>query len=105
MKGIGEKTAVKLITQFGTIEELLRRIDEVTPTRIKALLVEQGENARLSKRLATIQLDCPVQFEPEQFRSESSPHGRACRSAARTRIHDIGQGLSAGCGTGHVDRR
>ena len=37
------------------------------------MLVEQGENARLSKRLATIQLDCPVQFEPEQFRARS-PH-------------------------------
>ncbi len=73
VKGIGEKTALKLIAQFGTIEELLRRIDEVTPTRIKALLAEQGENARLSKRLATIQLDCPVQFEPEQFRARS-PH-------------------------------
>ena len=73
VKGIGEKTALKLIAQFGTIEELLRRIDEVTPTRIKALLAEQGENARLSKRLATIQLDCPVQFEPEQFKARS-PH-------------------------------
>jgi len=73
VKGIGEKTALKLIAQFGTIEELLRRIDEVTPARIKALLAEQGENARLSKRLATIQLDCPVQFEPEQFKARS-PH-------------------------------
>ena len=35
VKGIGEKTAVKLIAQFGTIEDVLRRIDEVTPTRIK----------------------------------------------------------------------
>ncbi|MET0515503.1 MAG: DNA polymerase I [Nitrospiraceae bacterium] len=73
VKGIGGKTALKLIAQFGTIEELLRRVDEVTPARIKALLVEQGENARLSKRLATIQLDCPVQFEPEQFKARS-PH-------------------------------
>ena len=37
VKGIGEKTAVKLIAQFGTIEELLSRIDEVTPPRIKTL--------------------------------------------------------------------
>ena len=45
----------------------------MTPPRIKTLLMEQGENARLSKRLATIQLDCPVEFEPEQFRARS-PH-------------------------------
>ncbi|MGH7257464.1 MAG: DNA polymerase I [Nitrospiraceae bacterium] len=73
VKGIGEKTAIKLIAQFGTIEELLRRINDVTPTRIKTLLIEQEENARLSKRLATIQLDCPVEFAPEHFRARS-PH-------------------------------
>ena len=63
VKGIGEKTAMKLITQFGTIEELLRRVEEVTPPRIKALLIDQAENARLSRRLATIQLDSPVLFD------------------------------------------
>jgi DNA polymerase I len=63
VKGIGEKTAMKLIAQFSTIEELLRRIEEVTPPRIKTLLSEQAENARLSRRLATIQLNSPVTFD------------------------------------------
>ncbi|HXC66957.1 MAG TPA: DNA polymerase I [Nitrospiraceae bacterium] len=67
VKGIGEKTAMKLITQFGTIEELLRRVEEVTPPRIKALLIEQADNARLSRRLATIQLDSPVTFDPTTY--------------------------------------
>ena len=49
VKGIGEKTAIKLISQFGTIEELLRRLDEVAPARIKTLLTDQAENARLSR--------------------------------------------------------
>ncbi|MBX3236919.1 MAG: DNA polymerase I [Nitrospiraceae bacterium] len=76
VKGIGEKTAVKLITQFGTIEQLLARLDEVTPARIKQLLVDQGEQARMSKRLATIQLDCPVEFVPDQLKA-ASPHADA----------------------------
>jgi len=67
VKGIGEKTAMKLIDQFGTIEELLRRVEEVTPPRIKALLIDQAENARLSRRLATIQLDSPVTFDPATY--------------------------------------
>ena len=67
VKGIGEKTAIKLIAQFGTIDELLRRIDEVTPVRIKALLIEQAENARLSKKLATIDTQSPVAFHPELY--------------------------------------
>ena len=73
VKGIGEKTAVKLITQFGTIEELLSRLDEVTPLKTKNLLVEQGENARLSRRLATIQVDCPIDFAPAGFLAKA-PH-------------------------------
>jgi DNA polymerase-1 len=67
VKGIGEKTAMKLIAQFGTIEELLRRVEEVTPPRVKTLLIEQAENARLSRRLATIQLDSPVTFDPATY--------------------------------------
>jgi DNA polymerase I len=68
VKGIGEKTATKLITQFGTIEELLRRIDDVTPTKVRNLLLEQSGNARLSRRLATIHVDCPIEFECDAFR-------------------------------------
>ena len=63
VKGIGEKTAMKLITQFGTIEELLHRVDEVTPARTKALLIDQADNARLSRKLATIETHSPVEFD------------------------------------------
>lgn len=63
VKGIGEKTATKLIGQFKTIEELLRRVEEVTPARTKSMLIEQADNARMSRRLATIQTDCPVEFD------------------------------------------
>lgn len=73
VKGIGEKTATKLVAQFGTIEDLLRRVDEVTPPRMKAMLIEQAENARLSRRLATIQTDCPVDFDAAALRVKS-PH-------------------------------
>jgi DNA polymerase-1 len=68
VRGIGEKTATKLIAQFGSIEELLRRIDEVTPARLKTLLAEQAENARLSRTLAMIDTHSPVEFHPEQYR-------------------------------------
>ena len=73
VKGIGEKTAMKLIAQFGTIEELLNRVDEVTPARTKAMLVEQAENARLSRRLATIDIHSPVEFDADSFRIKP-PH-------------------------------
>jgi len=73
VKGIGEKTAIKLIAQFGTIDELLRRVEEVTPVRIKALLTEQADNARLSKKLATIDTHSPLEFHPELYQIKP-PH-------------------------------
>ena len=73
VKGIGEKTAIKLIAQFGTIEELLHRLDEVTPPRIKSLLSEQAENARLSRKLATINTQSPVEFRPNSYQIKP-PH-------------------------------
>ncbi|MBD0316255.1 MAG: DNA polymerase I, partial [Nitrospiraceae bacterium] len=65
VKGIGEKTAAKLVAQFGTLEELLSRVEEVTPPRTKAMLIQQADVARLSRRLATIQTDSPVDFDAE----------------------------------------
>jgi DNA polymerase I len=76
VKGIGEKTATKLIAQFGTIEELLRRVDEVTPARIKGLLVEQADNARLSRTLATIDVGSPVVFHAEHYQLKPANHDR-----------------------------
>ena len=73
VRGIGEKTAIKLIAQFGTIDEVLRRIEEVTPPRIKTLLLEQADNARLSKKLATIETQSPVEFHPERYQVKP-PH-------------------------------
>lgn len=73
VKGIGEKTAAKLIAQFGSIEELLRRVDEVTPHRTKAMLIEQADTARLSRQLATIQTDCPVDFDAASLQAKP-PH-------------------------------
>jgi DNA polymerase I len=67
VKGIGEKTAMKLIEEFGTIENLLKRVEDVKPPRTKALLMEQAENARMSRKLATIQTDCPVSFDARTF--------------------------------------
>jgi DNA polymerase I len=63
VKGIGEKTALKLIEQFGTLEEIYRKIDQVTPPRIQSLLRDQEAIARKSKQLATIMVNAPVHID------------------------------------------
>jgi DNA polymerase-1 len=58
--GIGEKTAAKLIQQFGTIDQIYAHIDEVTPAKLQALLRQNEATARQSKELATIVTQTPV---------------------------------------------
>ncbi len=58
--GIGEKTAVKLIQQFGTIDQIYAHIDEVTPPKLQSLLQTNEALARQSKELTTIVTQTPV---------------------------------------------
>ena len=64
--GIGRKTAIKLVQEFGSVEAVYERIDEVKPPRIQNLLREHEEQARRSKELVTIVTDVPAGFDLEQ---------------------------------------
>jgi DNA polymerase-1 len=66
--GIGAKTAVKLIEQFGSIEQIYEHIDEVTPPKLQSLLRENEAIARQSKELATIVTGTPVTLKPDDCR-------------------------------------
>jgi len=66
--GIGAKTAVKLIQEFGSIEKIYQNIDRVTPPRLQSLLKENEAIARQSKELATIVIQMPVTLKPADCR-------------------------------------
>jgi DNA polymerase-1 len=57
IRGIGEKTAIRLIQEFGSVESLVENRERVTPPKVKKLIDENWEQALLSKRMATIVLD------------------------------------------------
>ncbi|MCL6612064.1 MAG: DNA polymerase I [Peptococcaceae bacterium] len=61
--GIGEKTGAKLISEFGSLENLLNSLDRVNP-RLAAKIGEYADQARLSRRLAAIERNVPVDFNP-----------------------------------------
>lgn len=69
--GIGEKKAKALIQQFDSIENLLENLDQVKEKRSQQSLRDHAEQARVSKALATIILDVPVQWDEESFRVSS----------------------------------
>jgi len=64
--GIGEKTAIKLIKEFGSLDELLARAGEV-PGKTGERLREFADQARLSRQLATIIRDVPYELHPDQL--------------------------------------
>jgi len=65
VKGIGEKTAVKLLGEFGTVENVLEHINEISSKSIKEKLEADREMALKSKFLATIDRHVPINFDFE----------------------------------------
>jgi len=63
VKGVGPKTATKLIEQYGTLENLYEHLDEVKGDALKKNLVEHKDMAFLSRELVTIHLDVPLQVK------------------------------------------
>ncbi len=68
--GIGEKTAIKLIAEYDSIENLLKNTDKLKGKQ-RENLENFSEQAILSKELATIELNVPIEFEEEKLVSES----------------------------------
>ena len=66
--GVGEKTAAKLIREFGTLEALYERIDEVKPDKLREKLIENRDAVFMGKDLTTIVRDLPVEFDLEAAR-------------------------------------
>ena len=64
--GVGEKTAVKLITQFGSIDALLHRTDELKGA-LKKKVEENKEQIEFSKFLATIKTDVPIDLNLDEL--------------------------------------
>jgi DNA polymerase-1 len=60
--GIGEKTAIELIKAFGSIENLLAHLEQVPKKRLRENLMAYGEQARLSRQLATIHTNVPIDY-------------------------------------------
>jgi DNA polymerase I len=62
-KGIGEKGAAELIKKYGTVEKALDHADEVPNKRYREALQQQREQVMMSKQLATIRTDLPLQLD------------------------------------------
>src|SRR3982075_736104 len=85
IRGIGEKTAIKLIQEFGTVENLVENWERVNPPKVRKLIGDHRDQALLSKRMATIVRDVDITLDlshgsAQEYRPE----------AARTILSDLG---------------
>ena len=67
VRGIGIKTAAELILQYGDVETLLARAGEIKQNKRRETLIENAENARISKRLVTLDTKVPLKEQMDEF--------------------------------------
>ena len=68
--GIGEKTGIKLLKEFGSVAELLKRSEEIKPEKLKQKVEENAALASMSRRLATIVTNVPIEYDMDECRVE-----------------------------------
>ncbi|WP_017187424.1 DNA polymerase I, partial [Alkalibacillus haloalkaliphilus] len=68
--GVGEKTAVKLLKQFGTLENIYENIDDVSGKKLKENLINNQNEALMSKELVTINQNSPVEISLKDLKYE-----------------------------------
>ncbi|MBS5950003.1 MAG: DNA polymerase I [Clostridium sp.] len=70
--GVGEKTAYKLIQTYGSIEEVLNNIDNISGKKLKENLENNRELAIFSKKLATIITEAPMEFDLDEIKNQDN---------------------------------
>ncbi len=70
VKGIGEKTAHKLISQYGTVDAMIEEIDNIAPLGVQKRMIEHMDMLLLSRSLATIHCNVPVTCDMDEARWE-----------------------------------
>ena len=74
--GIGDKTAAQLLEQFGSLEEILANVDQVSGKKRKQNLIELADDARISKGLATMSYEVEMDIDLDELMA-TGPNRRA----------------------------
>jgi DNA polymerase-1 len=74
--GIGDKTAADLLQRFGSLEQVLDNVDQISGAKRKQNLIEHAEDARVSKQLATAKRAIPLELDITEFVSEPPDRSR-----------------------------
>ncbi|MFM5916397.1 MAG: DNA polymerase I [Novosphingobium sp.] len=103
IRGIGPKTATKLIQEHGSLEAALEAAPAMKPSKMQESLIEQAEMARLSRQLVALKEDCPLPIAIEDFKLGAIPPDPLAEFLTRHGFTSLLKRL--GDGRGSPDRR
>lgn len=97
--GVGEKTAIKLLQTYPKLEEVLEHIDEVSGAKLKERLRENAELARISKQLATINREAPIDLQIDDLKYEGYDPGAVRKVFLQLEFKSLVDRISRGIDT------
>ena len=100
--GIGEKTALKLLHSFGSLDEILERIDEVEPVHVRKKLQEGSESALFSRELVRLK-DVPLELDLDDLAPSERDDERLADLLMDLEFHQMVNELSLGIGRGRSE--
>jgi DNA polymerase I len=95
VKGIGEKTAQELVNSYGTVENILEHVAEITKKRPREALLEQRDMALLSKELVTIRDDLPIALDRDAMRLARPDYARLRGLYLELEFHTLAKNAAA----------
>ena len=96
LPGVGEKTAQKLIADFETVDNLLDNIDKIQPAKLQEKVRDNKELVILSRRLATINCEVPIDFETAEFQVKEPDYEKLINLYVQLEFNSFLKKLSAG---------
>ena len=87
--GIGEKSAIPLVQQFGTIERILESLDQIPQKGVREKIGENMENARLSKKLVTIDTNVPLDVDLRHLNAKPRDSAKLARLFAELEFRSL----------------
>jgi len=101
--GIGDKTAAQLLQEYGDLEGVLAHAPEIRATRRRENLIAHAEDARISKQLATMRRDIPVDVDPVAFVSAEPDRSRLREVFREFELRDPLRRLEEALGNGDAE--
>ena len=109
-RGVGPKTALKLLDEYGGLDEILEHASDISAKRVRESLTENADEVRLSRQLVTIMTDLEVELDLEALRVREPDHPRLHKFFAEMEFRGLMERFatasapgSGGAGAGDAD--